>query len=348
MKDIAIIGGGLAGTACAHILRRAGLRPVIYEASDALANGASGNDLGMYNPRLAAERSPEAEYFIYAFERALEEFSSLEDIDFNPCGALHLITDEKRAIRYNKMAKSWGWGEDDLRLLNANEASEVAGVALEYDALYLPRSGSVSPRKICAAYAEGIEIHYNHKVDALSDIEADAVIITSAMGSASFDETSWLDLRAVRGQVTYTEATPYSSNLKTALCYGGYCTPRPQGGHVVGATFQRWLDHSEIIEQDDADNLARLAEFVPKMAEGMRVSGHRASVRTTSRDHFPVVGRVPVHEDLYISTAHGSHGILSSIAAAHLLRDMITGQAPSLSQDVIERLSPERYYDVQS
>ena len=26
MKDIAIIGGGLAGTACAHILRRAGLR----------------------------------------------------------------------------------------------------------------------------------------------------------------------------------------------------------------------------------------------------------------------------------------------------------------------------------
>lgn len=339
MKKVAIIGGGLAGSACAYVLKRSGLEPVIYEAASELPSGASGNKIGMYNPRLAAERTAESEYFISAFNRALQIFAALEDIDWKPCGALHLITDEKRNIRYHKMVGNWGWSDDDMRIVDAQEASDIASVSVDYDSLYLPKSGAVSPRKLCRALSQGVELKLNRKVKSLDDIEADAIIIASAMTSQNF--ISGLDLRAVRGQITYTKPCEQSADLKTALCYGGYCAPAINGEHIVGSTFQRWLDHSDIIEQDDHDNLARLNEFLPGLSQGMEIVGHRASVRTTSKDHFPIVGHVK--DNIYISTAHGSHGIISSIEAAYLIADLICARAPSLTKATIERLSPSRY-----
>lgn len=38
-RKVAIIGGGLAGTACAYILKQEGIEPVLYEASDAGGRG---------------------------------------------------------------------------------------------------------------------------------------------------------------------------------------------------------------------------------------------------------------------------------------------------------------------
>ena len=97
-------------------------------------------------------------------------------------------------------------------------------------------------------------------------------------------------------------------------------TPEIDGVHAVGSTFQRWLDHSQIIEKDDADNIGKLAKNIPSVAGDYRVLGHRAAVRTTTPDHMPIFGRFG---DIYMSTGHGSHGIVSSIYAAHRIADDI-------------------------
>ena len=240
MTRVAIIGGGLAGTACACALKNTGAQPVIYEASAELASGASGNRLGLYNPRLAAEKTPESEYFISAFNRALEAFECLSDVDWNPCGALHLITDEKRETRYNKMVKNWGWSEDEMRIVSPQETSEIAGVQIDHEALYLSRSGYISPQKLCSALAKDVEVHLDTKIVSLDDLEADAVIIASGMASQVFVPD--LELRAVRGQITYAKATKQSENLKAAICYGGYCAPALDGQHIVGSSFSAgWI-----------------------------------------------------------------------------------------------------------
>lgn len=345
MTKVAIIGGGLAGTACAHVLARSGAEPVIYEAGPVLAGGASGNDLGLYNPRLAAERTPESEFYISAFAQAHATFKSLDGVDWTPCGALHLITDEKREKRYMQMVENWGWGKAHMRILSAAEASAAAGVTLAHDALYLPESGAVSPRKLCDVYVCGVEVRLNNRIERLEDLEEDVVIVANGTGALAFDETSWLKLQAVRGQITHVKPTAYSGRLKTALCYGGYCAPAVNGAHIVGSTFQRWLDHSETMPEDDTDNLAKLAAVAPDLADGFEVTGHRAAVRTASKDHFPVAGAVPGHDNLYVSAGHGSHGILSTLAAAHLLADMILGRPRSLPVHTIERLAPQRYYE---
>jgi len=332
---VAIIGGGLAGCAAAFELKRRGHEPVIYEAGESLASAASGNAIGLYNPRFGAEWSPQSQYYAAAFERALDVFAEFDDIDFDPCGALHLITDEKKARRFGKMIESWPSVE--MRLVNVREASAIAGVEVGCEALYLPQSGRVSPPKLCAAYSDGVEVHCHAKAD---DIDADIIVLAAGAAMRGFDEASSLDLGAVRGQVTMIkEAAP----LKANICYGGYISSAVDGAHMVGSTFQRWLDHSEIIDQDDADNLEKLYAALPSFPRELEVVGRRAAVRTTSRDHFPVVGSLS--DKVYVSTAHGSHGILSSLMAAEVLGCMIDNKPQPLSDDVNDALSPHRFKD---
>ncbi|MGQ0526895.1 MAG: FAD-dependent 5-carboxymethylaminomethyl-2-thiouridine(34) oxidoreductase MnmC [Alphaproteobacteria bacterium] len=319
MKKIAIIGGGLAGTACAYVLKQRGFEPVIYESSSTLAPGASGNEMGLCNPRLSAEQNTDNAYFMAAFDLALETFPQLEDIGWSPDGSLHLLTNEKRQQRFKKAAPHWG---GRARLVNREEASQIAGVPVEYDALYLPRAGTVSPRKLCAAYAKDIEVVYSTPIENLADIKADFIILACGMQVKNFHESVHLDLKPVRGQVTEIAALPQSSALKCNLCFSGYITPVQAGTHMIGATFQRWLDHSDILPEDDARNLELLFAAVPALTGKYTVTGHRAAVRTTSPDHRPVVSALTDH--IYVSTAHGSHGILSSLMAAHKIAHMIS------------------------
>ena len=342
---IAIIGGGLAGTACAYVFRQQGWEPVIYDAADTLASGASGNEVGLYNPRFTAEAGAVQAFYSSAFFEALKVFEILGDhIDWTPCGALHLVNDEKKARRFPKTVESWSWGADDMRMVSAQEASEIAGVRIDNEALYLPRSGTVCPRKLCEVYAQDVEVHLNATVETLSDVAADAVVLACGMGVLGFEETKDLPLRAVRGQVSYIGQRGDSSRLSCTIGYGGYVAPSNGGVHCLGSTFQRWLDHSEIIEEDDQDNIEKLCLNVPSLAGTYEVVGHRAAVRTTSKDHFPVVGKVD--EGVYVSTAHGSHGILSSLRAAQLLAIIMGADEKDfgyVSDDLLNALSFNRF-----
>ncbi len=339
---VAIIGGGLAGTACAYVLKQNGHEPVIYEAGAQLAAGASGNDVGLYNPRFAAAWNAQSQYYADAFDRVLEVFPTLGDIEWNACGALHLITDEKKDKRFSGMLENWEWDTNRMRRVGATEAAKIANLPITHEAVYLPRSGSVSPQKLCAAYAKGVEIRFNTAVASPGELKADAIILAAGPG---MQELIDVPLQTVRGQITYAKAVDGSTNLpRCAVCYSGYVSPPKGGVLTVGSTFQRWLDHSEILSEDDADNMAKLAAVLPDLSMGLQVCGARAAVRTSSRDQFPVVGQMPGSENnMFLSTAHGSHGILSTLMAAHILADLIEGKAPEISDDIIKALSPDRF-----
>jgi len=342
---VAIVGGGLAGCALAHILDFVGAEPVIFEKGPSLASGASGNSIGLYNPRFTAERTPQSDYYASAFSAVLRRFSKLEDVDWNPSGALHLINDEKKKKRFYQTVDSWGWMPETMNIVDADAASEIAGVELRHEAMYLPQSGSVSPVKLCRAYTAGVDFHLNAPDEAWRDINADAVVL--ACGPAVREYLPDLPIGTVRGQITEVEASEKSSEIKTAICYGGYMSAPVNDMHIVGSTFQRWLDHSDLIEQDDVDNMNKMAAHISGMEEGLNIIGSRASVRATSQDHFPIVGKAPANDlgidNLYVSAAHGSHGILSTFMAAKLLTDMITDRPYSLSMDTVSALSPGRF-----
>ena len=337
-----IIGGGLAGCALAYVLKNAGAEPVIYEAGNALASGASGNDVGLYNPRFCAEYNAVAEFYEAAFREALNVFSGFGDaVNFDQCGALHLITNDKKAVQYNKMLQSWRWEEGDMCLVSAQEASDIAGVEVDYDCLHLPQSGKVSPKKLCHAYAQGVDVHLNTPIENLNDLDGDVTVLACGVSSLAFESAQALPLSAVRGQVTYVRGQGALSNLKAILCYRGSVSPSVDGVHSVGSTFQRWLDHADVLADDDVANLGFLFDAVPALKGVYTVEKSWAGLRTASRDYFPVVGQLS--EGVYISSAHGSHGLLSTLLSANTLSNTILKQEATVSNAVLSALSPQRF-----
>ena len=346
-KKIAIIGGGLAGTSCAYVLKRYGFEPVIYEASEQLGNGASGNNVGLYNPRFSKRRDALSDFFAPAYAELIRVAKQArEAIEYNPCGALHLMNDDKKRERYSEMARNWGWDAAHIQMVNAAQASDIAGIELHHDALYLPDSGAINPQKLCAYYARDIEVHYNRPVQNINELKADIVILACAGAVNKFDELSWLELENVRGQVSDVAVSEISKNLKCNLHYGSYISAPYKGVHSVGSTFEKWITHTDVREENHTENIHNLKNNIEVLADNdFKITGGRAGMRVATNDRFPVIGAVPNYKDIYVSTAFGSHGIVSSIMGAYVIADLVRGGASSLPADVLYQLSPRRFID---
>ena len=361
---VAIIGGGLAGTSCAYFLKKEGYTPIIFEAGDNLASGASGNPVGLYNPRFYAEKTLEAEFYADAFLQSSIFFAELGDkISYSPHGSLHLINSEEKQKRFSRMKQNWGWSDDKMQLLSKEEASNVAGVEITFEGLFLPTSGTVSPSKLCQAYAEGIDVQLNSSVTEIAQKsdqwsvngeDFDIVIFACGAGVRNFTYTDWLPVETIRGQITQFEGTELSRHLKTNLNYGGYITPSFSGVHTSGSTFQKWLDHTDVIEEDNDFILNKVKDVVPDFSTMKSVVNARASLRTSSNDRLPIIGQMVEREpsnreiiyvpNMYISSAHGSHGIVTSYMAAKLINQKIQGTQQSAYEKVV---APKRFLERQ-
>jgi tRNA 5-methylaminomethyl-2-thiouridine biosynthesis bifunctional protein len=368
-KKVAIVGAGLAGTACAWLLKKHGVQSVIFEATEDVAGGASGNSVGVFNPRFSSGRSAESDFYTGAYAlaiRVMKELQQSRDIGYRRCGSLHLVNTAQKEKRFRNILQSWGWHSDHMRYLDEQQASSVAGVPLHYQALYLPDSGSVSPAALCEAYAEGIDVRLGVQL-MMDDIERvgegwrvlgqeyDEIILACGEGAKWFRETAWLPVHMVRGQIIQAEDGGFADELGCNVCYGGYIAPGVGGVHTLGSTFQNWITHTDILEEDNDIIIGKYRENLPEVQDQpVHAVDARAGLRTTANDHFPIAGTVPdlpswkLGQDrdvpgLYLTTAHGSHGIVSSIAAATLVTDIILGRSPGFSTPVIDQLNASRF-----
>jgi len=323
-KTVHILGAGLAGCSCTYVLKQYGLEPVLYDPNG-IASGASGNPLGLINPRFTAFRTPESDFYTAAYAQTVRSF-----VDSRKCGTLHLIVDEDKEKRLTRTAENWGWDSAHMRLVDASEASEIAGVTINYPALFLPDSAQVNPSLLCRFYVQGMDVEQTYTAQA-------GDVVVHANGFALPEE---LPVHTVRGQITFVESNTQSSMLKTNLSYGGYISACRDGTHVVGSTFQKWLAHTDPLYEDDKSNLATLEEFVPAIGN-LKMTGQRAALRVSAKDRFPVVGLL--ENGQLVTTAHGSHGIATTLAGAHLMADYLRGGPFSLGKSTLNSLSPARF-----
>lgn len=326
-KEIAILGAGLAGTACAYVLRQYGFEPVLYDPNG-IASGASGNPVGIINPRFSAFRTPESDFYTASFAQTVRTLEGVAE--YERCGALHLITDDEKRNKFSRTAENWKWHADHMHLVGAKEASRIAGVALNQEALYLPDSGLVNPKELCAWYAKDTELR--------KEAPGEGGVI-HAYGASIAETFPDLPIHTVRGQLSFVKANETSRNLKCSIGYGGYISPAKDGSHVVGSTFQKWLSHTDVLQEDHDQILQQLHVAIPALGD-LQVTGGRAALRTSSQDRFPVIG---IHEGNLITTAHGSHGIASTLMAAHVMADILLGGIRSLGKSTLKALSPARF-----
>ncbi|MSO98681.1 MAG: bifunctional tRNA (5-methylaminomethyl-2-thiouridine)(34)-methyltransferase MnmD/FAD-dependent 5-carboxymethylaminomethyl-2-thiouridine(34) oxidoreductase MnmC [Rhodospirillaceae bacterium] len=311
-----IVGGGLAGTNAAHALHRRGWKTTTIERCARLADEASGNSVGVLMPRLTAAANLDGRFYASGWQTALNLLEDFADngvaLSRDRCGALQLAADGNEE-RLAQIADQGGVPEPLLFHVGASEASDIAGCAIPYGALYFPQGGWLNPRLLCEALAKPSRVIVETPVGRVQRASglwevldesgqslamADIVIFANAMSATAVAELSWLPLAARRGQISFVTSSQDSAKLHCVLGYGGYITPAHRGRHCLGATFD-WTDDAmaeqAVSDEDHERNYNDLAAALPTFARGLpstAVEG-RAAIRCTTPDHLPVVGPVP-------------------------------------------------------
>ena len=364
-----VIGGGLAGTAVADSMAQRGWQVVLIERRDALASETSGNPQGVLYARLSAHATALGRLVQAGYQhtlRLLRERLPCDAVQWSDCPVLQLAFDEQETRRHAALL-ALGPPEDLLRPASADEASTLAGVALARGGLVFPRGGWVHPPALCRALAAhpGVEPRTGREALRLERgpggwqvleagaliAEAPVVLVAAGTASAGFDQTSHLPLRVNRGQITLVPATPASAALRAVVSGESTALPARAGLHSIGATFTR-EPGADATAADNAENLGMLARLAPALYDALGGSRldpaalpARAGMRCGSPDYLPLVGPLggPLDAGLFVSTAHGSRGLITAPLAAEVLAAWLEDEPAPLPDDMMRALLPDRF-----
>jgi tRNA 5-methylaminomethyl-2-thiouridine biosynthesis bifunctional protein len=204
---------------------------------------------------------------------------------------------------------------------------------------------------------------------------APVVVIAAGAGSTPFAETRHLPLRLIRGQLTFVPETPASRVLRAVLCGEGYVAPAHGRLHCLGATHRFRDTSTSISAAEHAENVTKLARLAPALYAAVdgahldpaRLSG-RAALRCSAPDYLPLVGPIvdaaafakayaplardatleieappPWHDGLYVNTAHGSRGLITTPLSGEILAAYLEGEPAPLPGSVTEAVHPSRF-----
>jgi tRNA 5-methylaminomethyl-2-thiouridine biosynthesis bifunctional protein len=363
-----VIGGGLAGAAAADSLAQRGWEIALIERRDALAAEASGNPQGVLYARLSAHGTPLSRLVQAGYQhtlRLLRERLPDDGEQWSDCPVLQLAFDEQEARRHAALL-ALALPAGLLHAVAAEEASTLAGLPLAHGGLVFPEGGWVHPPALCRVLAAhpGVELRSRREALRLQRspggwrvLEADAciaeapiVVVAAGVASGGFDQTSHLPLRVNRGQVTLLPATPASAALRAVLCGESTAVPARAGLHSTGATFTR-EPGTEVTAADNAENLAMLARLSPALYDALggaelepAVLAGRAGLRCGSPDYLPLVGPLDdSRSGLYVSTAHGSRGLITAPLSGEVLAAWLGDEPAPLPGDMMQAQLPGRF-----
>lgn len=377
-----VVGGGIAGTASSRALASRGWQVTLIERHPALAQEASGNPLGVLYPRLAGQDMALSRLALhgYLYTTRLLQQLTLEPHDYNACGLLQLAFDAQELARCKAIAAR-NLPLELLRYVNADEASQLAGVALTHEGLYFPSAGWVNPPALCNALADHENISVMPSVTALRLqhdgeqwqvwdekrllAQAPVVILASANDTVNFEQSMHLPLEPVRGQISMRSANAGSQKLKMVVCTDGYVSPAVAGIHCVGATFSPNDVSNDIRLSDHAANLAMLRRMSPELYQSLSqqpVSG-RVALRCATPDYLPMAGplldstaintnpprynahpaTLPWLAGLYVNTGHGSKGLINAPLCAEMIACAINGEPAPVDAKLLAALDPNRF-----
>ena len=378
MTSAIVIGGGIAGCSSAYALAKRGIAVTLIERHDKLANEASGNPLAMLYPKLSIKPSMQSTLALQGFEFTLNLLQNLPASHqfFDACGQIQLAFNAREQVNQAVLADL-----HKLQVLNANEASKIAGIILKIGGLYLPQAGWVKPAALCKALCSSVPINKKITTNALkiekiahhwcvSDaqnnmFEADIVVICNANDIKQFSQCSSIEITSVRGQVNFFAANELSKNLKTIICSDHSLSPAVDGTHSIGTSYAPNDTNPEISAADTRENLNALRTIAPETYQNIDknyVHG-RVAWRSTTADYMPLAGQLlddeklrakpprynanpadlPWLQGLYVNAGHGSKGMITAPICGELIACLICNSALPTDTKLASRLNPSRF-----
>lgn len=356
---VTIIGAGIAAACAAHAIQRQGM--AVELISSGIADGASGNAQGAVYPLLQGELSPISEFFLAAFAYAQQFYRCYLPDLWHPVGVLQLAFSPDRELRQANIAgpdAAGHYSADTVLWWSAQQTQAHWQALPPLPSLFYPSAGwlppaaavraLLAPHQLTTASVTAIEPAPSGWQLTLSDgSKRHCATLLLACGGhlrellAPFGVT----LQNVRGQVSYVQANAVSASCPSVICYKGYFTPAHAGQHCVGATYARQFDPADALQiraADDQENLAVLGDNLqqPGWVQQLTVTGSRAALRNTTRDHMPIAGQLG--EQLWVIGGLGSRGFTSAPLVAEIIAAELAQQPSPLRADLRARLQPQR------
>ena len=341
--DVAVVGGGVTGCACALALAEAGLQVRLFEARE-IAGGASGRNGGFAlrggaapYPVLVDSIGADATAALWRWtEDELGELVQLAGDALRSTGSLRLAADE----------------EERDELLQEYEALVDAGFVAEWRenlepplagrypaALFHPPDGVLQPARLVRRLARraaqaGVEIREHTRLQTVDDADARTVVVaTDGYPSGLLGELEGL-IVPTRGQVIATE--PFEEMLFEIPHYGrhgfDYWHQRPDGRIVAGG-FRDVSLETEFTADEVTTPVVQsaLERFVEEhVGRPLRIDYRWAGIFGMVFDFVPVVGRVPGQDGVWVAGGYSGHGNVLGFACGRLVARAILGDRDPL------------------
>lgn len=376
IQKVAVIGSGLSGAHVSHFLANAGVEVCVFEKENKLSANASGNQQGLLNLSLSPFLNAWSAYQLSSFLFAARFYKSLGIESLT--GMVKLLQKENELAQLEKLKPILKAYPDLVKLVEGSDLKTLLVINPPCEkALFFPNSGSLEPPKISKFLLnrENIKVRTGAEVSELNNknkewlIEGehfDAVVIANGHLANRFEQTNFLPVKGIAGEVTYLPESSITKKLAYPLCAEGYLSKALNGVHSLGATYEVG---ERLKKSKNVENLLRLPTLVGSGGhfEASELDS-RVSVRATTPDYMPLVGEVPVkdsfireytelskdanlflaspgeyHQNLYVLSGLGSNGLTYAPLSAYVLSSIMLQKPQMVSTSVLKSLSPARF-----
>ena len=337
--DVAVVGGGVTGCACALTLAQAGVRVRLHEART-IASGASGRNGGFalrggamsYDAARETFGPERATAFWRLTERALDRMEGLAGDAFRRVGSFRLAADEQE--RGELRAEHDALHADGFAVEWVEELPErLAGRYL--GAIAHPTDGSLYParwvRRLAALAAEaGAELRERSRASTVDELEADHVVIASDGYPSGLIAELDGAVKPTRGQVVTTEPLPEVLYDRPHYARQGldYWQQLPNGRLVAGGRRDAALESEFTAEEATTPPVqAALESLVRDLVGWLPAITHRWSgIFGTTPDRLPLVGAMPNRPGIWVARGYSGHGNVLGLACGELVANAILGR----------------------
>ena len=356
--DVAIVGGGIVGAACAMECAAAGMKVVVLE-SDAVGSGATAAGMG----HIVVMDDSDAQFALTRYSQELWRAMVAElppDVEFVAAGTLWVAADEEEMAEVRRKHAYYGARDVPTEILDA-QALRSAEPNLRADlagALRVPEDAVVYPPCAARYFLErarqrGAEARVGARATEISGKGVrlsdgsfvSAGLTVNAAGAWSPELTPGLEVRKRKGHLVITDRYPSfvrhqivelgylkSAHSLTADSVAFNVQPRKTGQLLIGSSRQFGAEHKDVDAHMVVRMLQRACEYMPGLAalSSIRVwTGFRAA----TPDKLPLIGPSATDPQLWLATGHEGLGITTSLATAKLLVDQIQGRRPAIPVD---------------
>lgn len=360
--DVAIIGAGIVGAACAASLSAEKLKVAIIDPNG-IATGSTAAGMG----HIVVMDDSEAQFALTEYSQRLWNELAEElpgNSEYEHCGTIWVAADDEEMDEVRRKHEFYTARKLPCKILDEKTLLEAepnlrqglaGGLRVENDSvvyqLCATRYLAEKARANGAKFIDGKAVAFsNDSVSLASGETMGCNLIINAAGTAAPDLSPELRVIKRKGHLVITDRYPgfvshqlielgylKSAHGKDADSVAFNVQPRSTGQILLGSSRQFGVENSDIDQHLVRRMTSRAFEYIPKLRNLAAVRTW-TGFRPATPDNLPYIGQIG-DTNVFAAAGHEGLGITTSLGTARLLTALILGEKPEID---VQPFSPSR------